>query len=81
KMNLDAVSNEELCKNEAVNARIQRDIETFNAEFGNWEKIKKFRLLPAELTIENNELTPTLKLKRKIIHAKYASQIEDIYKD
>lgn len=81
KMNLDGVSNEELCKNEAVNARIQRDIETFNAEFGNWEKIKKFRLLPAELTIENNELTPTLKLKRKIIHTKYASQIEDIYKD
>ena len=47
--------------------------------FGQWEKIKDFRLLPAEMSIEGGELTPTLKLKRKKILEKYADLFNSIY--
>ncbi|NND94143.1 MAG: long-chain fatty acid--CoA ligase [Flavobacteriales bacterium] len=54
-------------------------LEKCNSGFARWEKIKKYILLPKEFTIEGGELTPTLKLKRKAIHSKYASQIEELY--
>ena len=44
-----------------------------------WEKIKKFVLLPTEWTIDNGELTPKLSLKRKVILQKFDSMIKDIY--
>ncbi len=72
-------SREELiCKSEVL-ARIQEEIDTKNAAFGKWEQIKKFELLPGEFTIESGEITPTLKLKRKIILAKHADLIAKIY--
>ena len=46
-----------------------------------YETVKKFRLLPSELTQEGGELTPTLKLKRRIIEKKYAAQIEEMYRE
>jgi long-chain acyl-CoA synthetase len=48
---------------------------------GHWEQVKKIVLLPTELTIDAGELTPTLKLKRKPIQARYASLIDGIYGD
>ncbi len=54
-------------------------VEDLNKSFNHVEQIKKFELLPNEWTIEDGELTPTLKLKRKVILEKYASNIEDIY--
>jgi long-chain acyl-CoA synthetase len=72
-------SNEELCANEHVIARIQKEMDSINPEFGKWEQIKKFALLPAEFSIDGGELTPTLKLKRKVIMAKYAHVEEGIY--
>ncbi len=80
-MDLDNLSNGELIKNEAVIARIQREVDTFNEDFGSWEKIKKFQLLPTEFTIEGEELTPTLKFKRKIIMKKYHDVVEQIFRD
>ena len=50
-----------------------------NKEFGNWEQIKKFEIVPGEWTIDGGEMTPTLKLKRKPIAEKYASLIQKIY--
>ncbi|MEJ7609643.1 MAG: long-chain fatty acid--CoA ligase [Ferruginibacter sp.] len=55
-------------------------IESFNANFNHVEQVKKFELLPEEWTIESGELTPTLKLKRKVIMEKYRPAIERIYK-
>ena len=81
KLNLDALSNEELIKNKDVISRIQVEVDAFNELYGSWEKIKKFALLPQELSIEGNELTPTLKLKRKIIMEKYKDVIDHIYRD
>jgi long-chain acyl-CoA synthetase len=55
-------------------------IEKYNKYFNHSEQIKKFELLPEEWTVPKGELTPTLKLKRKIISEKYKELIESIYK-
>jgi long-chain acyl-CoA synthetase len=54
-------------------------INTYNKEFNPVEQIKKFELLPNEWTINTGELTPTLKLKRKVIMEKYKDAVENIY--
>lgn len=72
-------SHEEIVNNEHVIDRIQKEVKENNKHFGHWERIKQFRLLSKEFTIENKELTPTLKLKRKVIHEEYKDLIESIY--
>jgi long-chain acyl-CoA synthetase len=47
--------------------------------FGGWEQIKRFELLDAPWGIETGELTPTMKLKRKVIMEKYADRVEALY--
>lgn len=61
------VSKEEVVKNAQVIEKYQREIDRLNTGFGQWEKVKKFELLPKEWTIDNGELTPKLSLKRKVI--------------
>ena len=62
-----------------VRALIQAEIDKVNAKFARVEQVKKFHLLEAQLTAEDEELTPTMKLKRKLVQQKYASQIELMY--
>jgi long-chain acyl-CoA synthetase len=62
-----------------VVARIEREINTLNAGFGNWEQVKRFAILPNEFSINSGELTPTLKLKRKFITQKYQEIITGFY--
>ena len=62
-----------------VVARIEREINTLNAGFGNWEQVKRFALLPNEFSINSGELTPTLKLKRKFITQKHQEIIAGFY--
>ncbi len=70
----DAVPHdEEIC------ACILKDVEGLMAPFNSWERIKKIEVLPEPFTIDGGELTPTLKLKRKPILAKYGDRIEAIY--
>ena len=78
-MDLSKESNEAISKNPEVFNRIQKEVDAFNQGFGNWEQIKKFVLLPKEFTIEGDELTPTLKFKRKKILAKYQTKYQLIY--
>lgn len=59
--------------------RIFAEVEKVNAGLGHWEQIKRIELLPAEFTVDGGELTPSLKLRRKPIMAKYAAQVEHIY--
>lgn len=80
-LNFDNASNEEIIASIDVQNRIQKEVDKFNELYGNWEKIKKIKLLPKELSIEGNELTPTLKLKRKIILEKYQTEVSQIYQD
>ena len=63
-----------------VQALIQDVIDEVNKKFARVEQIKKFFLLDKQLTAEDEELTPTMKLKRKLVQAKYAPQIEAMYR-
>ncbi len=56
------------------------ELNRINQNFGSWEQIKKFIIVPDEMTVETGELTPTLKMKRKVILQKYDREIEEIYK-
>ena len=78
-LDLENSTNEEIAANEAVYKQIKGEVNNFNQGFGNWEQIKKFVLLPKEFTIEGDELTPTLKFKRKKILAKYQKEYLEIY--
>ncbi len=66
-------------QHETVIKKIQKEIDRFNEQFSQIEKIKQFRLIDQEWTIDSGELTPTLKLKRKLIENKYKQLIEEIY--
>jgi len=59
---------------------IQREVDKVNAKFARVEQIKQFRLLENQLTAEDEELTPTMKLKRSLVQRKYAELIEAMYK-
>lgn len=71
--------NEEIASNPEVIKRIQEEVDIANEKFGNWEKIKRFELTPNIWSIDGGELTPTLKLKRKVIREKYADLYKKIY--
>ena len=62
-----------------VIAKYERVLEDMNKYFAKWETIKRFKLLPEPWGIESGELTPTMKLKRKIILSKYQKDIDAIY--
>lgn len=72
-------SDEEMITNERVLNKIQKEIDSLNENFAQYEKIKKFRLLPKAWTIDDGELTPTLKLKRKAIYQKYEKEIDELF--
>ena len=60
-------------------AHVGREIEKVNAQLAQYETIKKFKVLPAQFSIESGELTPTLKLKRKVVSQKYKREIDDLF--
>ena len=72
-------SNESVISNDSVIERIQEEIDSCNANFGKWEQIKKFKLTPEEWSIDGGHLTPTLKMKRKIIKGIYQDLYDSIY--
>lgn len=74
--NIIYTSNEEIIKNEQVVFRFKEEMETLNKDFANYEQVKMFELVAQPWTIDSGELTPTLKLKRKNILAKY----QNLYK-
>lgn len=72
-------SKSEIVKDEKVLKLFQDEIDKHNQSLGHWEQIKKFELTPSEWSIDGGELTPTLKLKRKIILEKYKDLYKKIY--
>ena len=68
-----------LCRAKEVQDLIWLEIERVNKQLARVETIKKFRLIEQILTPEDDELTPTMKLKRKPIDEKYAEEIEELY--
>ena len=78
---METWSNQEIISDELVISAIRKEVDRVNENLGNWEQIKKFELLSNLFSIEGNELTPTLKLKRKVILGKYQSQFDKIYSE
>ncbi|QOG04400.1 long-chain fatty acid--CoA ligase [Flavobacterium sp. MDT1-60] len=72
-------TNAEISANPDVIKRIDEEVEGINEKFGNWEKIKRFELTPDVWSIDGGQLTPTLKLKRKIIKEIYKDLYAKIY--
>ena len=72
---------EELAGEEEMLSAVQAGVDEANAKMARVEQIKKFKVLPTDWTPGGDELTPTMKLKRKPIDAKYADEIEDLYRD
>jgi long-chain acyl-CoA synthetase len=58
---------------------IQSVIDDVNSKFAQVEQVKKFRILPHDLTIESGDLTPSLKVKRNVVHEKYADLYDSMY--
>ena len=73
------ITNEEIITNPEVIKRIKQEVDTVNEKFGNWEKIKKFELTPDLWTVPAGHLTPTMKLKRKVVMEKYINLFHKIY--
>jgi len=74
-------SPEELVANDRIKGLIQSEIDRFNQNLDRQEKIRRFALLPRDFTIEEDEITPSLKVKRKNIDKKYKHIIDQMYAD
>lgn len=72
-------ANDDITTNERVLERIQQEVDEANESFAKWEKIKQFRLTPDVWSISDGHLTPTMKLRRKIIKGMYKELYADIY--
>jgi long-subunit acyl-CoA synthetase (AMP-forming) len=79
KLGMEGASLEDIARDERVRGLIGQAVEQANAKLSRVEQIKKFTLLPAEWLPGGEELTPTMKLKRKPIDAKYKGEIEALY--
>ena len=75
---LDPESTASLSPEEA-NAQVQRAVDAVNEERSRYEQIKRFRVLPREFTVEHDELTPTLKLRRKVVLEHFAADASALY--
>ncbi|MBK8465745.1 MAG: long-chain fatty acid--CoA ligase [Chloracidobacterium sp.] len=77
---LDIKTPREFCQHPRILDLFTRQIESYTPGLSQFERVKKFALLEHELTVENGELTPTLKIKRRVIDTKYQSIIDELYK-
>ena len=76
---VESGSRADLCKDPKVNDLFTREIETYMKDYARVEQIRKFAILESEWSQETDELTPTLKLKRRVINQKYSDVIENMY--
>jgi long-chain acyl-CoA synthetase len=69
----------ELARNPAVAERVRRTVDAVNGQLASYAQIKRFAVLPVDFSQEGGELTPTLKLKRKVVSQNHAELIESLY--
>jgi long-chain acyl-CoA synthetase len=67
------------CKNADVQNKVMDEVNSINERFGQWEKVKEIRLTPDVWSVDGGHLTPTMKLKRKVLKEKFNTLIENIY--
>jgi long-chain acyl-CoA synthetase len=78
---LDITTPKEFCSHPRILDLFERQIEAMTPTLARFEKVKKFALLEQELTVDNGELTPTLKVKRRVIEEKYREVIDRMYRE
>jgi long-chain acyl-CoA synthetase len=78
---IEVKSRSEMCRHPRIIDLLQRQIDALTPNLARYEKIKKVALLENEFTMEGGELTPTLKIKRRVIDDKYRDVIEELYED
>nr|MBP9187764.1 long-chain fatty acid--CoA ligase [Bacteroidia bacterium] len=78
--NINYTSNQEMITQDIIIQKIQKQVDVTNKGLAHFEQIKAFALLPNEWSIENEELTPKLSLKRKVILKNYDKEIQNIYR-
>jgi long-chain acyl-CoA synthetase len=71
-------SDEELIAKPEVKAAMKAEVDKVNKSLADFEKVKKHRLLAAQFSIESGELTPSLKVRRKVVRDKYADELKDL---
>jgi len=76
---VDAATNDELIQHPVVQKRFGEEVKKYNANFGDFEQVKRWILVPDEWTQPNGMLSPTLKIKRKVVEARYQEQIEKLF--
>lgn len=76
---LNLNTNEELVNSTEINQMMRNEIDSFAHNFSKIEQVKKFKLIATEWSVEGKELTPTMKVKRKVVADKYKAEIADIY--
>jgi long-chain acyl-CoA synthetase len=76
---LSADSDEKLLENARVKEMLQGEVDKFGSTFKGFERIKKITLTAEDFTAQNDMLTPSLKVKRRVVWARYKNQIEALY--
>ncbi|HYN84847.1 MAG TPA: long-chain fatty acid--CoA ligase [Pyrinomonadaceae bacterium] len=76
-----AASNAEFCRHPRVVDLVQRQVDAVCADLAKYERVKRVALIERELTVEGGELTPTLKVKRRVVDEKYRDVIDELYKE
>ncbi|MBI5020767.1 MAG: long-chain fatty acid--CoA ligase [Ignavibacteriales bacterium] len=74
-------SNEDLAQHPEIYKLFEGEISKFQKDLANYERVRKFTILNSPLTIENDELTPTMKVKRRVVEAKFKDVIDKMYAD
>ncbi|MGB0523439.1 MAG: AMP-dependent synthetase/ligase [Flammeovirgaceae bacterium] len=79
--NITYSSPKEVLQNAKVKAMYDKEVEKYNQSFAKWEKIKKYAIIDSPWGIDSGELTPTLKLKRRVVKQKFGNQIDAMYEN
>lgn len=78
---LDCPNRDELCRNPQVIAMIKERIDTLQQTLASYEQVKRFTLMPHHFSLENGEITNTLKIKRRVLNEHYATVIDAMYEE
>ena len=81
KNGIDFETREDLCANERIHDMMHERIETLQQQLAHYEQVKRFTLVAHHFSMENGELTNTLKLKRRVINENYKAEIDKMYED
>ena len=78
--NISFTDNKSIVENPIIIKRVQKEVDHYNESFAKYEQVKRFILVPDLWAIDSGEMTPTMKIKRAVVKAKYLDQIEALYR-